>query len=539
MDACSNTNCHETPTHDNHLPEPTPAGRQSGRIVTVAKPLENNLPQDSDTRQSNAPKGKTLFAASASEQANSRQILRERFNKIDNPEHFAHFCAMVERVYVQDRFHCTIDRLPVDEMKQIILEHHNALSDIVALTAGSAASEPGGSKQPLAETNQAAGSAKTGIHERLCALYPLCHDSTLKLLSSYLNRDCLQIKGCQLSELSDADLPSFSKNQIRARIGLQNNETRRRLDKEHLSEKDVLLLFSTHLPHPPRNKKPAERSGIPKRLYRLGTFTSNEDEMGRVKNHKLDRLIFKQNQVNQQQAKFGPGLYTTQDAAQCRIYCNKQYNRNKPLAILEMATARDINLVDYRSISGRDHQQPNDGSANQVRTIVKTAPGELLIKDPRCLVSTKAFHPSMTMKIHIPFTKEEIMTHQLQRKTITQTDFKQLNHTKTLHRCAIADTLGSEAGVRDVLECQVNITPERGSARGLASNRWHEIKFYAYSLKGKSLVQVKPAAPLNWIKTPTSPGTTYNHGLSIDYEFTEFHVQYHRLKQTARRQEKR
>ena len=319
MNACSNSDCHETGTCENHSPVPTPTGKQSGRVVTAAKVVENNLPTTSDLQpQDDGLQARTLSVQSINKPANGRQILGERFNKIDNPEHFAIFCAMVEEIYVQGRFHCTLDQLPPNDMAQIVLENYNTLSDLVTLTSDSTARGSVDANQRLAvvdrnnERNLAARSTKTSIHARLRVLYPWYNDSNLRQLSAYLNKDCQQVKGCQLSELSEVELLSFSKNQIKARTKLQNGEIRRQIDPERLSENEMMLLFSTQIPKPPKSKKPAEYLTIPKRLYRVGTFTSNEDEMGRAKNHKLKRPVFEQSQVNQQAAKFGAGLYATQ-----------------------------------------------------------------------------------------------------------------------------------------------------------------------------------------------------------------------------------
>ncbi len=545
MNACSNSDCHETGTRENPLPAPTPAGQQSGRVVTAAKAVENNLSAASDLQpQDDGSQARTLSAQSIDKPANGRQILRERFDKIDHPEHFAIFCAKVEEIYVQGRFHCTLDQLPGNDMARIVLENYNTLSDLVTLTSDPTAGESGDASQQLAvvdrnyEKNQAARSTKTRIHHRLRVLYPWYNNSNLQRLTAYLSRDCQQVKGCQLSELTYMELLTFSKNQIKTRTKLQNGEIRQQIDPERLSENEMLLLFSTQIPQPPKSKKTTEYLTIPKRLYRVGTFTSNEDEMGRAKNHKLKRPIFEQSQVNQQEAKFGAGLYATQNATHCRKYRRKRYNLNKPLAILEMTTGTGINLVDYKNAFEHSGRRLTDSNDKQGGTIVKTAPGELLVKDSGCIVSTKAFHPSMMTKVHIPFTREEILTHQLQRKTITPDDFARLEHTKTLHCCPIADTQGLEAGVRNVLECRVCISPEQGSARGLTCNKWHELKFYANSLTSPNLVQVKPAAPLNRAKKTGPPETACDHDLNMDYEFMEFHVQYHQPGQSAKSEDK-
>ena len=253
--------------------------------------------------------------------------------------------------------------------------------------------------------------------------------------------------------------------------------------------------------------------------------------MGRIKNCKLGQLIFDQNQVNHKNARFGLGLYSAQSATDCWRYRKKSYNLNKPLTVLEMITAKDTDLVDYKSTSGQTEQQPpSSDNSIQPKTIVKTTPGECLIKDPRCIINAKAFHPSMMTKIHIPYSTEEILTHRLRQKLISEEDFALLDHVKTIHRRPIADTQGLESGIRDVLECRVGILPEWGSTRGLARSKCYEIKFYARSLVSPDLLRVKPAAPLNRWKKTTTPETGCDHDTMMDYDFMEFHVQYHRLK---------
>lgn len=507
-------------------------GELVGRLVTTVEPGKNSLTQDLDGQQQDEPQPAAL-SESSKKTTNSREILRQRFNKFDSAEHFASFCSMVEDVYLQNRFHCTIDQLPATDMTRFILEEHGALRDMVAMTAGfaaheSIANEPG-QRDRTGARDQTTDPAS--INERLRNLYPWYSDNNLWRLSHYLDKDCQQINGCPLSDLSDMELLSFSKNQFKTRSKLHKGSNGRQLDKERLSEEELVHLFSLHLPQPPKQRRPARRPTIPGRLYRLGAFTSNEDEMGRIKNCKLGQLIFDQTQVNHKNARFGLGLYSAQSATDCWRYRKKSYNLNKPLAILEMITAKDTDLVDYQGTSGQTEQQPPPADiTNQPKTIVKTTPGERLIKDPRCIVNAKAFHPSMMTKIHIPYSTEEILTHRLRQKLISEEDFALLNHVRTFHRRPIADTQGLESGIRDVLECRVSILPEWGSTRGLPRSKCYEIKFYTRSLASPDLLRVKPAAPLNrWQKT-TTPESACNHDIMMDYDFMEFHVQYHRLK---------
>lgn len=534
--------CRETPGHNSRISPAlksadgtkSAAGELSGRLVTTVEPGKNgNLNrQQQDRLQQLAPSP----VQPGDKTTNSREILHRRFNTFESAEHFASFCSMVEDIYVQTLFHCTIDRLPATDMTKFILEEYNALEDMVAMTAGfaaheSLANEPG--QHPGAK-GQATGPVETSIKERLRVLYPWYSDNNLCRLFNYLDKDCQQINGCPLSDLSDVELLSFSKYQFNARAKLHQGSTRRRLGKERLSEEDIVLLFSSYLPQPPKQRRPARRLTTPGRLYRLGAFTSNDDEMGRIKHCKLGQLIFDRNQVNFKSARFGPGLYSAQSATDCWRYRKKSYNLNKPLAILEMITAKDTDLVDYHSTPRQTEQQPPPAdNSNQPKTIVKTTPGECLIKDPRCIINARAFHPSMMTKIHIPYSTEEILTHRLQQKLISDEDFALLDHVRTIHRRPIADTLGLESGIRDVLECQVSILPEWGSMRGLASSKCYEIKFYTQSLVSSDLLRIKPAAPLNrWQKT-TAPETACNHDIMMDYDFMEFHVQYHRLKRAG------
>ena len=530
--------CREKPGHEVKIP-PSPeksvdggksgTGELAGRLVTTVEPGENS---DLNRQQQDCQQQPALSQPSK-KTTNSREILHKRFNKFDSAEHFASFCTMVEDIYLQNRFHCTIDQLPATDMTRFILEEHDALRDMVAMTGSFAAHESSahepGQRDRTGARDQTTNPAS--INERLRDLYPWYSDSNLCRLSHYLDKDCQQINGCPLNDLSDVDLLSFSKNQFKARAKLHKGSTRRRLGKERLNEEEIVLLFSFHLPQPPKQRRPARR--LPDRLYRLGAFTSNDDEMGRIKNCKLGQLIFDRNQVNHKSARFGPGLYSAQTATDCWRYRKKSYNQNKPLAVLEMITAKDTDLVNYHSTPRQTGQQPAPAdNNNQPKTIVKTAPGECLIKDPRCIVNARAFHPSMMTKIHIPYSTEEILTHRLRQKLISEEDFALLDHVRTIHRRPIADTQGLESGIRDVLECRVGILPEWGSTRGLA-RKCYEIKFYTRSLSDPHLLRVKPAAPLNrWQKT-TTPEKACDHDTMMDYDFMEFHVQYHRLKRAG------
>ena len=534
MNACrENPDLRTSPAPEQSADSPkSGTGELAGRLVTTVEPGNSSLTQDLDGQQQDGQQPPAL-SESSEKPTNSREILHQRFNKFDSAEHFASFCSMVEDVYLQNRFHCTIDQLPATDMTRFIQEEHGALRDMVAMTTGfaaheSIANEPG-QRDRTGARDQTTGPAS--INEQLRNLYPWYSDNNLWRLSHYLDKDCQQINGCPLSKLSEVELLSFSKNQFKARTKLLKGSNRRLLDKERLSEEEIVLLFSLHLPQPPKQRRPARRPTIPGRLYRLGAFTSNEDEMGRIKNCKLGQLIFDQTQVNHKSARFGLGLYSAQSATDCWRYRKKSYNLNKPLAVLEMITAKDTDLVDYQSTSGQTEQQPPPADiSNQPKTIVKTTPGERLIKDPRCIINARAFHPSMMTKIHIPYSTEEILTHRLRRKLISEEDFALLDHVRTFHRRPIADTQGLESGIRDVLECRVGILPEWGSMRGLARSKCYEIKFYTRSLASPDLLRVKPTAPLNrWQKT-TTPESACNHDTMMDYDFMEFHVQYHRLK---------
>ena len=258
---------------------------------------------------------------------------------------------------------------------------------------------------------------------------------------------------------------------------------------------------------------------------------SNEDELGRVKKYRLGQLSFDQRQVNCQNTRYGLGLYAAQNARHCRGYRASAYNLNKPLAILEMTTGKDTNVVDYKCTTGYTQEEWNFECSNQPRTIIKTTKSEFLVKDPRCLINIKAFHPSMFTKVHIPFSQEEIAIHRLQAKIISDEDFALLDHVKTLHNQPIADTRGFEAGIRDILECRNAILPEWVSKRGLARSKCYEVKFYARSLAGRDFVRVKPAAPLNnRLREKATAEEACHYDTLIDYDFLEFHVQYHLLK---------
>lgn len=530
MNACGDITRHEAGTQSPGSAEESGTGELSGRIVAAAEPATNNLPQAPDWQQQlDCLQERTRSATPPAEKpGSSRVMLHDRFNKSDNTEHFDRFCAMVEEIYVHSRFNCTIDQLPSEEMTRIILEQHDSLNDMAALTVGIAC-EPADSQpeqQSANKENLPDSCAANCIHERLRSLYPWYGDNTLWRLSHYLNKDCLQIKGCELRDLSDIELLSFSKAQFKIRAKQHKGKTGKQLLKAHLSEDEIVLLFSADFTHRPKERLRPKNHTTPELLYRLGTFTSNEDEMGRVKNYKLDRSSFELSQINQQRAKFGSGLYTAQNASHCQKYRFKHYNLNKPLAVLEIATSDNTNLVDYKSTCELNRHEPACSAGNQTWTIVRTVPGEFLIKDPRCITSTRAFHPSMMTKVHIPYTREEILDHHLQHKRIDMGDFALLEQIKTIHSCPIADTQGVEAGIRDVLECRAYIPPELGSARGLRGHKCYEMKYYITSLTGPGLVRVKPSAPLN----PRWSETACDHALNIDYDLLEFHVQYYGSK---------
>lgn len=500
------------------------AGVLSGWSVTAATTEASRLPQKAENPQ------KEMLPVDKPK--NARDVLREKFHKTDDPS-FTRFCTMVEEVYVQSRFHCTIEQLSADDMAQVILEHHDSLQDMATVTFGMTVNEPGIS-EPLtaARTDQLTSDDATGIlYQRFQNLYPWYNHRIVMRLTHYLNKDCQRQKGCHLNNLGDVELFEFAEKQLMQRAKQYNGLSRKLLDQEHLSEEEIIVLFSTPLPGLPKQRIPANRLAVPERLYRLGTFMSNEDEMGRVKNYKLGQLSFDLQQVNCQSKKYGLGLYVAQNAAHCRGYRVNDYNLNKPLAILEMTTGKDTNLVDHKCTTGISNEEWSSQYSNQPRTIIKTTKLELLVKDPRCLVDIKAFHPSMLTKVHIPFSQEEITIHRLQAKMISEEDFALLDHVKTIHNQPIADTRGFEAGIRDILECRVGIFHDWVATRGLTRSKCYEVKFYARSLAGRDFVRVKPAAPINNQLGPKAkPEEGRQLDALMDYDLLEFHVQYHLLK---------
>lgn len=526
MNPCDKSAYHNEIKTPAHRVEVREAGELSGWTVTPATTEASKLPQMTQSTEV------LPVALPVDKPKNGRDVLREKYCKIDDPS-FARFCTTVEEVYVQTRFHCTIDQLTADDMTQVILEHHDSLQDMATVTLGMVVSDPGGSEQlTAASTGQPASADATGIlHQRFQNLYPWYNHRIVWRLTHYLNKDCQLQKGCQLNDLGEIELFEFAEKQLMQRAKQHKGLSRKVLDLEHLSEEEIIVLFSTSLPVLPKQRIPANRLVIPARLYRLGTFMSNEDEMGRVKNYRLGKLSFDLQQVNCQSTSYGLGLYVAQNAAHCRGYRVTDYNLNKPLAILEVTTGKDTNLVDHKYTTGYTKEEWSSLYSNQPRTIIRTTKLEFLVKDPRCLVNIKAFHPSMLTKVHIPFSQEEITIHRLQAKMISEEDFALLDHVKTLHNQPIADTRGFEAGIRDILECRVGILPDQVETRGLARSKYYEVKFYARSLAGRDFVRVKPAAPINnQLRPKAKPEEGRQLDAVMDYDLLEFHVQYHLLR---------
>ena len=525
MNPCETSTNHNEIKTPAHSVEERKAGDLSGWTVTPATSEASRLPQ-----KTQSPELATA-ATPADKPKSGRDVLREKYFKTDSPS-FARFCTTVEEVYVQSRFYRTIDQLTADEMALVILEHHDSLQDMATVTSGMKANEPGGSEPSTAASkDQPASDDATIIHQRFQNLYPWYNHQIVWRLTHYLNKDCQQLNKCQLNDLEDIELFKFTENQIRQRAKQHKGLIRKIVDTERLSEEEIVVLFSTPLPELPKQRIPAKRLAIPERLYRLGTFMSNEDEMGRVKNYRLSQLSFDQQHVNRQSIKYGLGLYVAQNARHCRGYRNNDYNLNKPVAILEMTTSKETNLVDYKCTTGYTQEEWNSQCSNQPRTIIKTTKSEFLVKDPRCLINIKAFHPTMLTKVHIPYSQEEIAIHRLQAKMISEDDFALLDHVKTLHNQPIADTRGFEAGIRDILECRDANSPEWFATRSLARNKCYEIKFYARSLAGRDFVRVKPAAPLNnRLREHATTEEARHYDAVMDYDLLEFHVQYHLLK---------
>lgn len=524
MSPCEKSPCPDEIKIPAHPVEEREAGELSGWSVTPATTEANRLPQKTESSQEEM--------LPVDKPKNGRDVLREKFHDIDDPT-FARFCTVVEEVYVHSRFDCTIDQLPPNDMALIILEHHDSLQDMATVTFGMTVNKPGRSEpSTVANTDPPACDESTlCIFDRFKILYPWYNDRILWRLTHCLSKDYQQLNDCPLSDLAGVDLYYFSENQLRRRAKQHKGLLRKFVDQKCLSEEDIVVLFSTPLPELPKQRIAAKRFAIPERLYRVGAFMSNEDELGRVKNYRLGQLSFDQRQVNCQSTKYGLGLYAAHNARHCRGYRASDYNLNKPLAILEMTTGKDTNFVDYKCTTGYTQEEWNFECSNQPRTIIKTTKSEFLVKDPRCLINIKAFHPSMLTKVHIPFSQEEITIHRLQAKMISEDDFALLDHVKTLHNQPIADTRGFEAGIRDILECRVGILPEWVAKRGLARSKCYEVKFYARSLAGRDFVRVKPAAPLNnRLREKATTEEARHYDTLMDYDFLEFHVQYHLLK---------
>ena len=191
------------------------AGVLSGWSVTAATTEASRLPQKAENPQ------KEMLPVDKPK--NARDVLREKFHKTDDPS-FTRFCTMVEEVYVQSRFHCTIEQLSADDMAQVILEHHDSLQDMATVTFGMTVNEPGIS-EPLtaARTDQLTSDDATGIlYQRFQNLYPWYNHRIVMRLTHYLNKDCQRQKGCHLNNLGDVELFEFAEKQLMQRAKQYN-----------------------------------------------------------------------------------------------------------------------------------------------------------------------------------------------------------------------------------------------------------------------------------------------------------------------------
>lgn len=600
-------------TNTSSAQQNAPRGYLSGHVVEATTAQNSGLQTPQPPQPSHGSKLDSASLSpietsplSKSGRHDNRSMLRDLFfaPPVDKV-HFGRFCAAVEMIFIQECFHCDINAVAKKDLARFTQEKYDEFLELFRDTKPARLTTPTRTQSAAIQHNKQhikgyhtltpppANRAKPELIERLGNLFPqLVSSSMLKLMARTLNQDCELLKACQLDQLIDLELMEFIRSRVTARAETAGGTAQKMLRNEPLSRDEMIRLFS------PAYYDTAEAIALaddierhktqkpPLRLYRVGAFTSNEDEMGRAKNHKLKLPIFEPGQANHQKAAYGYGLYTAGNATSCQSYLKAEYNKNKPVTLLEITSNEEARVHEsYASpfYSEKDYETRAIawGRCHAAKSIIKTKNGYFLIKDPECIKSVKAFHYSMDTKIHVPFTREEIHQHSLTPKIVSIGEYAATTHVDTLRQCQVTDILGVESGIRDVLKCQSAITQECAESRKpelktyyqahwkrvknqppitdheytqrVMPEQWqpHEVKFYIPSAAGDSFIRVKPAAPSNkepsWHeqvmptvtvkeqlleKLPAS-GSSFKDGSPWTpphkrTTFTEFHVQYHR-----------
>ncbi|WP_172807612.1 hypothetical protein [Endozoicomonas ascidiicola] len=81
-------------------------------------------------------------------------------------------------------------------------------------------------------------------------------------------------------------------------------------------------------------------------MFRAGKYSVHEDEMGRCRNHYLNRHVFDLAAVNVKMKKHGKGLYCTPYLKEAASYLHQPYNYGKPCILLAIYIKPGTKILD-------------------------------------------------------------------------------------------------------------------------------------------------------------------------------------------------
>lgn len=497
------------------------------------------------------------------------ETLRRLFAENMTDELFEEFCADINQG-CRSEYGATFLEMS-DQLYDVVLQNNHELWTVQANTLCESR-EPYGSRVEL-EQSVGLPIDSSSRKDLLRSMFPMISGNGLDIIYRRLNQECQILRRKSLEGLDDAGCEQFLKDRVSVR-GSCSKGLVHRLSNEELSDVDVSNIFDqydinaeTELARyvsDPRCEKTKGRTlqnpeAEETHFYRVGAFTCENDEQGRVINSKLGRAVFKQDSVNHQGTAYGSGLYTAATKTGCEYFAHEPYNQGKKVVILEITPRPDLPLVGMISsfilpifprsnpmvfpgsnpslfpgsnpsvasglprlgmqhsrplvLSGSTYQAILNNQCHSVGVIYKANPDYRLIKDPSSIKKITAFHPNMETKVHIPFTFEQIVSESLHVVRASKNKIKSHGVAPTiLERCSIHDAGTGEIQEKTVYKYHIPLKSKKldedtkqfstddqlAAGRGLRSGDIpYEDKYYLIERKPLEYKRVKPEAPLN------------------------------------------
>ncbi|WP_067515463.1 hypothetical protein [Endozoicomonas ascidiicola] len=230
--------------------------------------------------------------------------------------------------------------------------------------------------------------------------------------------------------------------------------------------------------------------------YRVGSYCTAQDELGRCQRAKRRERIFEEETVNVQRTAFGYGLYVATTKAAAKSYLGQGYNKQNPVCILEIRLKDKIPIAAFHYIENSIVEAVKNDKCHVTGVLYQQRKKECLIKDENIISSVKAFHTDIRTKLAIPFSKDEISNKALFTSPIKKEmlDRYSIGYRKIGAKCVIDPFSGNNK--KELLEYAFKVANEVRESSEYKYKYEYEYKYYFQDQRG-DCIRVKPAAEIN------------------------------------------